>query len=112
MRHRLPLAAIPALACALFGTACSQSAKPVVQVAEVRRAPLRVAVATNGKVEPMEAAEVRARLEGRLLEIPEPGARVERGAPLLRIDPGTVGAQIATAGVRAARGAGGAPGWP
>jgi RND family efflux transporter MFP subunit len=68
----------------------------MVQVSAARRAPLRVAVATNGKVEPIDEAEVRARLEGRVLEIPDPGARVERGEPLLRIDAATVGAQLAT----------------
>lgn len=68
-----------------------------VSVAEVRTAPLRVAVATNGKVEPIDEAEVRARVEGRVLEIPEPGAAVVAGAPLLRIDTDSVGALLATA---------------
>lgn len=69
----------------------------MVRVAEVRRGPLRVVVATNGRIEPIDTAEVRARLEGRVVEIPDPGSRVERGAPLLRIDAAAVGAQLATA---------------
>ncbi len=97
LRHPLLALAFAGLAGSLLGTACSRDVEPVVQVAEVRRAPLRVAVATNGKVEPIDEAELRARLDGRVLEIPDPGTKVERGAPLLRIDAATVGAQLATA---------------
>jgi len=96
-RHHLLALAFAGLAGSVLGTACSRDVEPVVQVAEVRRAPLRVTVATNGKVEPIDEAELRARLEGRVLQIPDPGTKVERGAPLLRIDAATVGAQLATA---------------
>lgn len=95
-RHLLALAFAGLVGSAL-STACSRDVEPVVQVAEVRRAPLRVAVATNGKVEPIDEAELRARLDGRVLEIPDPGTKVERGTTLLRIDAATVGAQLATA---------------
>ena len=97
LRHPLLALAFAGLASCVLGTACSRDVEPVVQVAEVRRAPLRVVVATNGKVEPIDEAELRARLDGRVLEIPDPGTKVERGAPLLRIDAATVGAQLATA---------------
>jgi len=97
MRHRVPAAARIALACAVLAAACSRGADPSVQVSEVRRAALRVVVSTNGKVEPIDDAEVRARLEGRLVEILDPGVEVTRGAPLLRIDAANVGAQLATA---------------
>ncbi len=78
-------------------TACSRSAVPLVEVAEVRRSPLRVVVTTNGKIEPIDDAEVRARLAGRVLEIPEPGTAVVKGEPVLRIDSSEVGADLATA---------------
>ena len=89
--------AVSILASCAASLACGRAAEPVVRVAEVRSAPLRVAVSTNGKVEPIEDAEVRARLDGRVVEIPDPGTRVERGAPLLRIDAAAAGAQLATA---------------
>lgn len=68
-----------------------------MQAAAAKRAPLRVSVATNGKVEPIDPAEVRAGLDGRVLEIPEAGTKVTAGAPLLRLDAATVGAELATA---------------
>ena len=89
--------AVSILASCAASLACGRAAEPVVRVAEVRSAPLRVVVSTNGKVEPIEDAEVRARLDGRVVEIPDPGTRVERGAPLLRIDAAAAGAQLATA---------------
>lgn len=89
--------AVSILASCAASLACGRAAEPVVRVAEVRSAPLRVVVSTNGKVEPIEDAEVRARLDGRVVEIPDPGTRVERGAPLLRIDATAAGAQLATA---------------
>ena len=89
--------AVSMLASCAASLACGRAAEPVVRVAEVRSAPLRVVVSTNGKVEPIEDAEVRARLDGRVVEIPDPGTRVERGAPLLRIDAAAAGAQLATA---------------
>lgn len=95
--RRLFLMVSALVAGGLFSTACSRGAAPLVQVAEVRRAPLRVVVATNGKIEPIDDAEVRARLAGRVIEIPEPGTAVEKGAALLRIDSAGAGAELATA---------------
>lgn len=83
-------------ACALL-LGCGRGTEPVVRVAEVQSAPLRVVVSTNGKVEPIEDAEVRARLDGRVVEILDPGSSVARGAPLLRIDAAPISAQLATA---------------
>ena len=59
---------------------------PFVLTAQVRRAPLRVLVATNGKVEPVEEEEVRARFEGRVVKIPDPGKRVTAGEVVLVLD--------------------------
>ena len=39
----------------------------------------------DGKVEPVQEAEVRARLDGRIVEIPEPGTDVSKGDVILRI---------------------------
>lgn len=98
MRTRLSLAALALVVFIVgFFAWCARTPAPEVQVAEVKQGPLRVSVATNGKVEPIDDAEVRARLEGRVVEIPDPGAQVERGAPLLQIDAASVGAQLATA---------------
>jgi HlyD family secretion protein len=73
--------------------------EPAVQVTAVRveEGPLTARVITNGKVEPIEEAEVRARLDGRIVEIPEPGTRVAAGDVALRIDAGTVSAELAKA---------------
>jgi len=97
MLRRVLALALSGLAACVVSLACGRAAEPVVRVVEVRSAPLRVVVSTNGKVEPIEDAEVRARLDGRVVEIPDPGTRVERGAPLLRIDAATASAQLATA---------------
>ena len=70
---------------------------PAVQVAEARESPLTVLVTTNGVVEPIERPEVRARLDGRVTEIPEAGARVEAGGLLLKIESGPTAAELAAA---------------
>ena len=67
---------------------------PVVRVAEARRAALVVEVATNGKVEPVEDMEIRARFGGRILSIPDAGKKVRRGDEVLRIDAGPVSAEL------------------
>jgi HlyD family secretion protein len=73
--------------------------KPAVQVTatRAREGPLAARVITNGKVEPIEEAEVRARLDGRIVDIPEPGTRVAEGEVALRIDAGPVSAELAKA---------------
>jgi RND family efflux transporter MFP subunit len=68
-----------------------------VDTSAVSRGPLSLRVTTNGKVEPVEEVEVRARLDGRILEIPEPGTRVAEGDVILSIDGGSVGSQLAKA---------------
>ncbi len=68
-----------------------------VRTAEVRRAPLVVHVVTNGKVEPAGESEVRARLDGRIVEIAEDGAAVDAGQVVLRIDDTAVASALAQA---------------
>jgi HlyD family secretion protein len=70
---------------------------PAVQVTATRveESPLTARVITNGKVEPIEEAEIRARLDGRIVEIPEPGTRVAEGDVALRIAVGPVSAELA-----------------
>lgn len=75
----------------------SRQEPPAVQTATVRRAPLRVVVSTNGTVEPIDDIEVRARFEGRVVEIPDPGKRVAAGEPMVRFDAGPVAAEVAAA---------------
>ena len=68
---------------------------PEVQVVRALRGELLVVVATNGVVEPVDELRVRARLDGRIVAIPEPGTRVEAGDELLRIDDAPVAAALA-----------------
>jgi len=70
---------------------------PAVQTATVRRAPLRVVVSTNGKVEPVDDIEVRARFDGRVVDIPDPGKRVAAGEPMVHFDAGPVAGEVAAA---------------
>lgn len=77
--------------------ACGGEPAPTVEVAEAQRAPLRVVVTTNGKVEPVEHAEVRAALDGRVQEIPEPGTRLQQGDAMLAFDPDSVASALASA---------------
>lgn len=85
-----------ALAIALLGWL---TCEPAVEVTATRprEGPLAALVITNGKLEPIEEAEVRARLDGRIVEIPEPGARLAEGEVALRIDAGPVSAELARA---------------
>jgi RND family efflux transporter MFP subunit len=78
---------------------CARNPAVSVEAAEARRAQLTVEVNTNGKIEPVPAAEVRvhARLPGRIIEIPEPGTRVDAGDTILRIDDGPVASELAAA---------------
>lgn len=68
-----------------------------VDATNVSRGPLALLVTTNGKVEPVEDAEVRARLDGRIVQIPDPGTKVAKGDVILRIDSGPVAAELAKA---------------
>lgn len=83
----------------LFVVGMCVGGEPAAQVdaALVREGPLEIVVATNGKVEPIEKAEVRARLDGRIVAILDPGVQVAQGGVLLRIDGGPVEAELATA---------------
>ncbi len=82
-----------------LGLLCARNPAVPVEAAAARRAQLTVEVNTNGKIEPVPEAEVRvhARLQGRILEIPEPGTRVDAGDIILRIDAGPVASELAAA---------------
>ncbi|MGH7786022.1 MAG: efflux RND transporter periplasmic adaptor subunit [Candidatus Binatia bacterium] len=89
---------LPALvALGLIPMWCGRSPAPTVQTVVVKRAPLRVVVATNGKVEPVDDIEVRARLDGRIVAIPDAGKVVQADEELVRFDAGLVAAQLASA---------------
>lgn len=108
-RPRLPALALPRVhvprVAALLAAAvalgwlglCARTPALPVGFAVARQGPLAVQVHTNGKVEPIDQAEVRARLDGRVVEIPDPGTRVDAGGVLLRIDDGPVAAALAAA---------------
>ena len=72
----------------------ARSPLPAVDVASAQVAPLAVHIGTNGTVEPIESAEVRARLAGRITYIPEPGSQIAAGEPLLRIDVAQVSGEL------------------
>jgi RND family efflux transporter MFP subunit len=82
-----------------LGLWCARHPAVPVEAAAARRAQLTVEVNTNGKIEPVPEAEVRvhARLEGRIIEIPEPGTRLEAGDVVLRIDDRPVASELAAA---------------
>jgi HlyD family secretion protein len=76
---------------------CGRAEPPAVQTVAVKRQPLRVVVSTNGKVEPVDDIEVRARLDGRVVDIPDPGKRVAAGEPMVQFDAGPVAGEVAAA---------------
>jgi len=57
-----------------------------VEVAAARASRLTVRVTTNGVIEPIDKAEIRARLDGRVIEIPKAGDELRTGELLLKID--------------------------
>lgn len=68
-----------------------------IRLAEAHRGPLVMKVATNGTVEPIEDFEIRARLDGRILEIRDAGDAVAAGDVLLRIDAAPTAAALKSA---------------
>ncbi|MGD9764181.1 MAG: efflux RND transporter periplasmic adaptor subunit [Candidatus Binatia bacterium] len=76
---------------------CARREPPQVEAVAVRRAPLRVIVSTNGKIEPIDDVDVRARLDGRVVDIPDPGKRVQQGEVVARFDEGPVAGELAAA---------------
>lgn len=70
---------------------------PVVRAAEVRRGPLIIDVSTNGTVEPIDDVEVRARVDARVIEIPDAGKVVRKGEEVIRLDVGGVPAELEAA---------------
>jgi HlyD family secretion protein len=76
---------------------CARAPAIDVDAILAQRAPLRVEVNTNGTVEVVPDAELRlhARLDGRILEIPEPGTRVAEGDTILRIDSDLAASELA-----------------
>lgn len=94
----LPLLLI-ALALGLVPVRCTRTPRPEVHAVAARRAPLRVEVATNGTVEPIDDVEVRARLDGLILEIPDDaGQTVQAGQEIVRFDSAPVAGELAAAG--------------
>jgi RND family efflux transporter MFP subunit len=94
----LIIAFLLALAGGFVPVWCARSPRPEVDGAAAWRGPLRVQVATNGKVEPVYDIEVRARLDGRIVDIPDDaGGKVQTGAEVARLDAGPVAAELATA---------------
>ena len=92
-RRMIAAAVVAVLALAWF----LRSPALPVEAAAVERGVLALRVTTNGKVEPVQEAEVRARLDGRIVEIPEPGTDVSEVDVILRIDAGPVSSELAKA---------------
>lgn len=81
----------------LLAGPCLRSPAVPVRVAPVQATALTIEVNTNGKVEPIEKAEVHARLDGLVLAIPDPGTHVQKGEVLLLIDGGPVSGELKAA---------------
>jgi len=90
----LVLGAVAAAGLLLVPLWWGRTPAPAVRIAEAQVAPLVVEVATNGKVEPVEDIEIRARFDGRILEIPDAGKQVRQGEEVLRLDAGPVSAAL------------------
>lgn len=86
-----------AVAAAVFALWRGQAPVTEVKIASAQRGPLSVTIVTNGAVEPIDKLEVRARLDGRILEIPDPGRILAAGEVLLRIDSGPASGELAAA---------------
>jgi HlyD family secretion protein len=76
---------------------CQRDPAPMVRAAPARRGPLRVEVATNGKIEPIDDIEVRARLDGRIVFIPDAGKHAQAGEEIIRFDDAPVAAELVKA---------------
>lgn len=76
---------------------CARTPAHRISAAEAVRSNLRITVSTNGTIEPIDDTIVRARLDGRIVAIPEPGTKVERGAVILQLDDGPVSAELSEA---------------
>jgi len=70
---------------------------PVVQAAVAERAPLVIEVSTNGTVEPIDDFEARARVDARIVDIPDAGKKVREGEEVVRLDVGVLPAELETA---------------
>jgi len=95
MQSRIGIA-VALLATAVVATPLWLSRNPPVEVtvAMATRAPLRIIVATNATVEPIDDFEVRARLDARVLEIRPAGSRVAAATVLARLDANPVAAEL------------------
>ena len=97
MSRRIFIGAIAIVALLVGVGLCARDPAVVVDVARAQEGALEIVVATNGKVEPIAKAQVRARLDGRIVAIPDPGVRVDAGDVILRIDGGPVESELAAA---------------
>lgn len=85
-------------AAGLLAAACSRRPRLEVPASQARRAPLRVEVSTNGTIEPVDDVQIRARLDGRIVDIPEEaGRRVQSGEEIVRFDAAPVTGELAAA---------------
>lgn len=68
-----------------------------VDAVSVERGRLRVVVATNATVEPIREIDVRARLEGRIVEVRPAGTHVATGDVIVRLDATHIAAELESA---------------
>lgn len=88
MLQRIVLIAVGAVALLAIPLWLARNPTPEVHLATLQRGPLVITVATNAKVEPIDDFELRARLDGRIVEIRDEGTHVAAGDVLLRVDAG------------------------
>ena len=91
---RLAVAIVAATTLAALGW-FTRSPIPEVDVALATQNTLVVRVNTNGVIEPIEKSELRARIRGRIIHVPEAGARMAAGELLLQIADAEVSSELA-----------------
>lgn len=96
-RHPALLLLVGTLALAVVVGWCARGPALRVQLSSATVEDLSITVSTNGTVEPVEDTIVRARFNGRVVAIAEPGTRVEAGAVVLQLDEGPVAAELVEA---------------
>lgn len=97
LRSRLSLLILGVTGFAVAVGWCTRDPARLVDTAPAVRADLHISVSTNGMVEPLEEAIVRAGLDGQIVEVADPGAHVEEGSVVLRLDDGPVSVALAEA---------------
>jgi HlyD family secretion protein len=104
LRRILTVVALLAVAALLFWAFSRRTAPPEIPFAKVTRETLTSSIPTNGKVEPLESAMVRAEREGTVVRVlVHEGQPVRQGAVILELDAKDARADLSAAEARIAQ---------